>query len=80
MAGASQPLPHRIRTRSGVSPIEAGYGLVHSDTIVATTTDELMMMPAAARIELTVGDKTTSGPIAQLDLGVGIYDATLRVV
>ncbi|MBI2438414.1 MAG: hypothetical protein HYV36_06340 [Lentisphaerae bacterium] len=69
-----------ISTTSGVSPIEAGYGLVHADTLVATTGDALVVSPANAKIELCVEGKTTSGSIAALALGPGNYDGALRVV
>ncbi|MBI2438805.1 MAG: hypothetical protein HYV36_08360, partial [Lentisphaerae bacterium] len=69
-----------ISTTSGVSPIEAGYGLVHADTLVATTGDALVVSPANAMIELNVEGKTTSGSIAALALGPGTFDGALRVV
>lgn len=71
--------PYHIRTKSGASPIEAGYGLVHADTIIATTDDELHITPAGARFELKVDGKTTGGPLAALGLGAGWHSGLLRV-
>ena len=56
----------RISTASGVGPIEAGFGLVHADTIVATTEDELLVRPPSRSVKLSVGNKRTSGPIRGL--------------
>lgn len=73
------PVPCQISAKSGVSPIDAGYGLVHADTIVATTVDELRATPADARLALTVNGKTTAGRVAALGLGAGQYCGKLRV-
>jgi hypothetical protein len=69
----------RITGASGINPVEAGFGLVHDDTIVCTTNDRLIATPGKARVELTVGGRTTSGDVATLGLGPGQYDAELVV-
>lgn len=71
---------YRFSSQSGVSPIEAGYGLLPVDTIVATTTDELRLTPANRRFELEVNGQRTSGPIAELGLAAGEYHAELRII
>ncbi len=68
-----------IRTASGISPIEAGFGLVHADTIVATTDDVLTAAAEGASISLTVNGATTSGPVADLGLPAGMYDGQLVI-
>ncbi len=70
---------YRITTASRISPIEAGLGLVRADTIVATTDDQLLVTPSAARLRLTVGPAGTDGAIADLALTPGVYDAHLHV-
>ncbi len=64
----------QVKTASGVSAIEAGFGLVHADTIVATTDDEISISPPAV---LTVNGKQTSRAIKELGLGPGSYDASI---
>ena len=71
---------YKIKNSSGIIPIEAGYGLVYTDTIVATTTDRLIIdSQPSARIELEAGGKTSSGSIAELALSPGIHDVLLKV-
>ena len=70
---------YKITAVSGITAIEAGYGLLHADTIVATTTDELIISPNHLEIQLTVCEKTTNRRIADLGLDLGIYDAILSV-
>ena len=70
---------HRVRTESRVGPIDAGFGMVHADTLVATTDDELIADPEGTAVELTVDGKTTSREIADLGLKPGSYDASLRI-
>lgn len=70
----------RISTTSGVSPIEAGFGLVHADTIVATTQDELIAAPSTMRVELKVNGRLTSGPVVKLGLAAGMHEGDLRVL
>lgn len=74
------PIPYHISAKSGVSPIEAGYGLVHADTIVATTNDELRVTPGDARFELTANGKTTTDSVATLGLDAGQHNGELRVI
>ena len=69
----------QIKTKSGVSPIEAGYGLVHADTIVATTNDVMIAIPPSIQFELETEGKTTTGLVSELGLKPGLYDALLKV-
>lgn len=69
----------RVRTRSSISPIEAGFGLVHAHTLVATTNDELLLEPPAAHLLLTVGGRSTAGKTSHLGLTPGMYDAVLQI-
>lgn len=62
---------------SGVSPVDAGYGLVHADTIVATTDDVLRPAEGDEPFRLAVGARGTSGPVADLSLASGVYEAKL---
>lgn len=75
----AEPSSHPVRAASGISPIEAGYGLVHADTIVATTVDRLIVDPPSDGFELSVGPKKTSSDIAGLGLSAGAYDASIRL-
>lgn len=70
---------YRVRTGSGVSPIEAGFGLVHASTITATTDDELFVDPPSARVELRVRDRSTFGRTAELGLEPGVHEALIRI-
>jgi len=67
-----------VTAKSGASPIDAGLGMVHADSIVATTDDELSVRPSAARLEAQVGDRKCTGRTADLTLGPGRYDCTVR--
>jgi len=69
---------YRIKTQSGASPVEAGLGIVHAHSIVATTTDELTVCPSPASFELAVGSRKCAGEIADLDLEPGTYDCIAR--
>ncbi|MCX6992104.1 MAG: hypothetical protein NT011_03060 [Kiritimatiellaeota bacterium] len=71
--------PYHIAAASGVSPVEAGFGLVQADTLIATVNDEFRIAPENARFELRVGKRRTSGPVAALGCGPGIHPARLRV-
>jgi hypothetical protein len=73
-------LNYSIRTVSGINPVEAGYGLLHADTIVATVTDELIITPNSLKIELEAGGRTTGGSISGLGLNLGFHDALLRIM
>jgi len=64
----------QVAAASGISPCEAGYGLVRAATIVATTSDELRITPQAI---LRVNGKGTRKNIGDLGLAPGAYDATL---
>lgn len=68
-----------VRTQSGVCSVDAGYGLVHADTVVATTDDVLIPPPSAPVLHLAVGDRVTAGPIRDLGLEPGRYDAALTL-
>jgi len=67
-----------VTAKSGAGPIDAGLGIVHAGSIVATTDDELALHPPAARLELKAGDRKCTGRIADLRLGPGRYDCTAR--
>jgi len=70
---------YHIAATSGVSPIEAGFGLVQADTLIATVNDEFRITPETACFELRVGKRRTSGPVAELGCSPGIHMARLRV-
>ena len=59
--------------------VDAGYGLVHADTIVATTNDVLRVEPAELALSVRVGDHETSGPIEALHLSTGVHEACLSL-
>lgn len=71
--------PYHILNRGGAGPIDAGFGLVHADTLVATCDDEFRVAPENAGLLLRVGGKQTSGPVAALACGPGTHAAHLRV-
>ena len=71
---------YRISNASGVSAIEAGLGMVHAETIVATPDDELRIDPPSLRFELEAAGTTTSSRIADLGLGPGWHACSLRVL
>jgi len=68
-----------ISTRSGAQPVEAGLGIVHANTLLATTDDELAARPPTASFELWVGDRKCSDRVAELGLGPGKYEALTRL-
>jgi len=68
-----------VRTKSGVCPVDAGHGLVHADTVVATTDDVLVTVSSASHLELVVGDRSTAGPVRDLELRPGTYEAQLTL-
>lgn len=70
---------YRVYTKNAVSPIEAGFGLLPAGWIVATIEDQLQTGPTGNRIVLRVENRETSGPVAELGLAPGIYDAQLTV-
>jgi len=57
--------------------VDAGYGLLHANIIVATTDDVLTAVPPASALELVVGDRRTSGPTRDLGLAPGWHEAQL---
>ncbi len=69
----------KITSASGIQPIDAGYGLIHADTIIATTCDELQPGEEGLPFSLSVGERTTSGPVSELGLGTGTYAASLKM-
>lgn len=71
-------MKYRISTASGASSIDAELGIVHADTIVATTADTLRLTPPSP-FTLTVNGKSTASGIAELGLPVGKYDAKLII-
>lgn len=73
-------MTYQILTKSKVMPVEAGRGLTHTDTIVATTEDELIVTPSGTRLELEIGGKKTSGALAHLGLVPGMYDGVVRTL
>ena len=62
---------HRLHAASHVSCVDAGFGMVHADTLVATTADELIALADGAQVELVVDGKSTSDRIAELHLQPG---------
>ena len=69
---------HHLHAASGAGPIDAGLGMTHADTVVATAEDTLTISPPAD-FSLTVGKASTSGPVADLGLTAGAHAAQLRV-
>ena len=70
---------YKLKTASGISPAEAGYGLVHADTVIATITDKLYITPDSLKFEISTGGKAASQDIAELGLSPGVYAAVLKV-
>jgi hypothetical protein len=73
-------MPDRITITpaSGMQTIDAGYALVHADTIIAATNDVLQCRPENTSFSLAVGDRSTSGPIADLGISAGMHSARLK--
>ncbi|MBI2441847.1 MAG: hypothetical protein HYV35_10810 [Lentisphaerae bacterium] len=65
----------QVAAASAVSAIEAGYGLLHADTIVATTNDELCLAPPGV---LKINGRETRGKLGELGLKPGVYDAEIN--
>lgn len=80
MTRQEQLRPYHISTASRVSQVEAGFGLVHADTIVATIDDKLIVTPSSAHINIEVKGKATSGLLADLELKPGSYEASLQII
>ena len=70
---------YRLRAASGAGPVDAGFGLVHADTIVATADDELSIEPSQFRFELAAGNKETNGSLGPLGLEAGSHKVWLTV-
>lgn len=67
-----------IRFASGASAIDAGFGMTHASTLVATT-DDVFDSVASGVLHLSVNGRSTSARIAELGLGPGVYDAEVGV-